>query len=75
MSLDPEKKIRPQVPAAKVLLPDAIAAALALEEIALVALRDPGLTAEERDILEKAVGFARSRKKRLPPSEAEPQEP
>jgi len=47
-------------------LPDTIAAALALEEIALVALRDPGLTAEEREILEKAVGFARSRQKRLP---------
>ena len=66
MSPDPEKKIQPQVPAAKVLLPDAIAAAVALEEIAIVALRDPSLTAEERDILEKAVRVAHSRQKRVP---------
>jgi len=72
MRSDTEKKIRPLAPAVNPDLPDAIAAAMALEEIALVALRDPSLTTEERDILEKAVGFARSRKKRLPPSEAEP---
>jgi len=66
MTPDPEKQIQPEVAAAKAVLPDAITAALALEEIALVALRDPGLTAEEREILEKAVGFARSRQKRLP---------
>jgi len=65
MSFDPEKKIQPQVPAAKTMLPDTFAAALALEEVALVALRDSGLTAEERDVLEKAVGVARSILKRM----------
>ena len=56
---------------AKPTLPDVVDAAIALEQVALVALRDPNLTPEERDILEKAVGFARSRQKRLPPPEVE----
>lgn len=51
---------------AKPELPDGIAAALALEQVALVALRDPSLTPEERDTLEKAVLFARGRQKRVP---------
>jgi len=51
---------------AKPMLPDGVDAAIALEEVALVALRDPSLTPEEREILEKAVQFARSRQKRVP---------
>jgi hypothetical protein len=51
---------------AKPTLPDVVEAAIALEQVALVALRDPNLTPEEREILEKAVGFARSRQKRMP---------
>ena len=65
MSKDSEKNLQPEAPAAKAMLPDAIAAALALEEVVIVALRDPSLTPGERDILEKAVGIARSRQKRL----------
>jgi hypothetical protein len=57
---------------AKPMLPDVVDAALALEQVALVALRDPSLTAEERDILERAVGFARGRQKRLPRPEVGP---
>ena len=53
-------------------LPDGADAAIALEQVALVALRDPSLTPEERDILEKAVQFARSRQKRLPRPEVGP---
>ena len=55
----------------KATLPDVVDAAIALEQVALVALCDPSLTPEEREILEKAVGFARSRQKRLPPPEVE----
>jgi len=57
---------------AKPELPNGVAAALALEQVALVALRDSNLTPEERDVLEKAVGFARSRQKRLPHPEVGP---
>jgi len=66
MTPDPEKEIQPQVPAAKPMLSDAIAAALALEEVALVALRGPSLTPGERNILEKAVQDARTQLKRMP---------
>jgi hypothetical protein len=48
------------------MLPDGVDAAIALEEVALVALRAPSLTPGEREILEKAVQFARSRQKHLP---------
>jgi len=54
------------------MLPDGVDAAIALEQVALVALRDPSLTPEERDILERAVQFARSRQKRLPRPEVGP---
>ena len=57
---------------AKPTLPDGIDAAIALEQVALVALRDPGLTPEERDILEKAVQFARGRQKHRPHPEVAP---
>ena len=49
-----------------------VAAALALEEVALVALRDPSLTPEERETLEKAVQFARGRQKHRPHPEVAP---
>ena len=42
------------------------ASAKKLEEIALVALRDTCLTAKRWNILERAVGFARSSQKRMP---------
>jgi len=54
------------------MLPDSVDAVLPLEQVALVALRDPSLTPEERDILEKAVGFARGCQKRLPRPEVGP---
>ena len=57
---------------AKPMHPDGIDATIALEEVALVALRDPNLTPEERVVLEKAVGSARSRQKRLPRPEVGP---
>ena len=64
-----ESKMNPDP--AKPTLPDVVDAAIALEQVALVALREPNLTPEEREILEKAVGFARGRQKRLPPPEVE----
>ena len=68
MNPDPEMNFRPSVHPPKAEPADGVAGAVALENIALAVLRDPSLTPEERDILEKAVRVARSRQKRVPPS-------
>jgi len=49
-----------------------LTAALALEQVVIVALRDPSLTPEEREILEEAVRVARVMQKRFSPPEAKP---
>ena len=57
---------------AKPMLLYGVDAAIAPEQVALVALRDLNHTPEERVVLEKAVGSARSRQKRLPRPEVGP---
>jgi hypothetical protein len=44
-------------------LPQGVTPAMVLEEMALVILREEGLTLEDRDILEKAIRVARTLKK------------
>ena len=66
MTPDSGDKIQPKVLAARSEPPDSVAAALALEELALLIHGDPCLTTEERYILEKTIGSLHSRQKRLP---------
>jgi hypothetical protein len=75
MTLDPNPKVPPAAAPAGTALPEGIAAALLLEQVALVTLKDPSITLDEREILEKAVRVARSIQKRFPHPEPGAQEP
>ena len=66
MNADLHEGSQPDGQPAVTALPEGIAAAMLLERAALVALRDPCLTLQERDVLERAVRVARSIQKRLP---------
>ena len=67
MNSDLMKRDQTEEPSTIAALPEGIAAAMLLERTALVALKDPSLTIQEREILEKAVRVTRSIQKRLPP--------
>ena len=72
MNSDLMKRDQTEEPSTIAALPEGIAAAMLLERTALVALKDPSLTIQEREILEKAVRVTRSIQKRLPRDQREP---